>query len=179
MSDGSKTQAVVVEVEASHKVDAEITKLCNDPKIPAPQRRLLNEALNSLKNINSNLIEALPSNRRVACLRLQRAGKLRKRDFNIPADFVQSQKKLKFLPMSPSVTTQVRGIRMRKARQKTLTQRTSQELINIRRSHESLYREEVRKVMNIKNKSGGIWPASPRLIGRILLKVPISSIYRG
>ena len=41
----------------------------------------------------------------------------------------------------------------------------------MRRAHETLYKQEVRKVMSITNDSGGMWPASPCLIGRVLFKV--------
>ena len=44
--------------------------------------------------------------------------------------------------------------------------------MDIRKSHEALYKKEVLKVMKIENHSGGFWPDSPRLIGRILFKVP-------
>ena len=177
MADNANTEmpvtSIVTEVEVAKKVDAVITRLCTDPNVPSPQRRLLNEALTSLKSVNNNLIESLPSNRRVACLRLQRAGKLRKRESNAPA--VQSTKKkirLDFLPLSPSVEPITRDKHNRKAKQKTLKQRTKQELEEIRKSHEAMYKEEVAKIMNIENDSGDFWPASPRLIGRILFKVP-------
>ena len=56
----------------------------------------------------------------------------------------------------------------------SLTRRSEQDLTSIRRAHEALYKQEVRKVMSLKNDHT-IWPASPCLIGRVLFKVVYTS----
>ena len=78
MSEDKKKElvAIVVEVEAAKTVNAALTGLCSNVNLGSPARQVLEKTLTTIKSVDTNLTQALPSNRRIACLRLQRAGKL-------------------------------------------------------------------------------------------------------
>ena len=75
MSEDKKKElvAIVVEVEAAKTVNAALTGLCSNVNLGSPARQVLEKTLTTIESVDTNLI---PSNRRIACLRLQRAGKL-------------------------------------------------------------------------------------------------------
>ena len=75
-------EAIVMEVEAAKDVGKTITELCSKGNFDKHTRALLDESLATIQSVTNNLIQALPSNQRVACLRLQKADKLTKKKKN-------------------------------------------------------------------------------------------------
>ena len=83
-------EAIIAEVEAAKAVDVTLTGLCSSGELGSPARHLLENTLSTIKSVANNLIKALPSNRRIVCLRLQRAGKLTSSKRNAQNAYISS-----------------------------------------------------------------------------------------